>query len=162
MNNRTRFWMIGGALVLGVTIAGVALAQGMHHGMGRSDFGRMLNYYADALDLSSAQQDQIKQIWAKEKPTMEPLMQQMHQFHGQMSQLTDNGTFDEAKVRALATQQSQTFVEMAVQHARVKSEMMQVLTPEQRTKFAELQAKHAQRWQKHMQGKESLPPPPED
>ena len=163
MSNPTRFWMIGGALVLALAIAGVALGQGMHHGMGHgSDFGRMLNYYADALDLSSAQQDQIKQIWAKEKPSMEPLMQQMHQFHGQMSQLTDNGTFDEAKVRALATQQSQTFVEMAVQHARVKSEMMQVLTPEQRTKFAQLQAKHAERWQKHMQGKEGPPPPPED
>jgi protein CpxP len=162
MSKRTRFWLIGGALVLALAVAGAALAQGMHHGMGHGfNFDRMLNYYADALDLSSAQQDQIKGIWAKEKPTLEPLMQQMHQFHSQMSQLTDNGTFDEAKVRALATQQSQTMVEMAVQHARIKSEMLQVLTPDQRTKFTQLQAKHEQRMQDHMKGMQG-PPPPEE
>lgn len=162
MSNRTRFWMIGGALVLALTVAGVALAQGMHHRMGHGfNFDRMLNYYADALDLSSAQQDQIKGIWAKEKANIEPLMQQMHQFHSDMEKLTDSGTFDEAKVRALATQQSQNMVELAVQHARIKSEMLQVLTPEQRTKFAQLHAKHERRMQEHMQHMQA-PPAQED
>ena len=41
----------------------------------------MLGFYADKLDLSSAQQDQMKAIWAKEKPTLQPLMQQMRQNH---------------------------------------------------------------------------------
>jgi len=151
MSNRTRVLVIGGALVLALAVAGAALAQGMHHGMGHGfNFDRMLNYYADALDLSGAQQDQIKAIWQKEKPTVQPLMQQMHQFHGDLEKLTDNGAFDEAKVRALATQQSQTMIELAVQHARIKSEMMQVLTPDQRTKFAQLQAKHEQRMRQHM------------
>jgi periplasmic protein CpxP/Spy len=160
MSNRTRVLAIGGALVLALAVAGAALAQGMHHGMGHGfDFDHMLNYYADALDLTSAQQDQIKGIWAKEKPTLEPLMQQMHQFHGDLEKLTDNGTFDEAKVRALATQQSQTMIELAVQHARVKSEMMQVLTPDQKTKFAQLQAKHEQRMKQHM---EHMGGPPSD
>jgi len=160
MSNRTRVLAIGGALVLALAVAGAALAQGMHHGMGHGfDFDHMLNYYADALDLTSAQQDQIKGIWAKEKPTLEPLMQQMHQFHGDLEKLTDNGTFDEAKVRALATQQSQTMIELAVQHARVKSEMMQVLTPDQKTKFAQLQAKHEQHMQRHM---EHMGGPPSD
>jgi periplasmic protein CpxP/Spy len=160
MSNRTRVLAIGGALVLALAVAGAALAQGMHHGMGhRFDFDHMLSYYADALDLTSAQQDQIKGIWAKEKPTLEPLMQQMHQFHGDLEKLTDNGTFDEAKVRALATQQSQTMIELAVQHARVKSEMMQVLTPDQKTKFAQLQAKHEQRMKQHM---EHMGGPPSD
>jgi protein CpxP len=152
MSNRTRVLAIGGVLILALAVAGAALAQGMHHGMGHGfGFDRMLNYYADALDLTSAQQDQIKAIWEKEKPTLKPLMQQMHQFHGDLEKLTDNGTFDEAKVRALATQQSQTMIEMAVQHARIKSEMMQVLTPDQKTKFAQLQAKHQQRMG-HMDG----------
>jgi periplasmic protein CpxP/Spy len=151
MSNRTRVLAIGGVLVLALAVAGAALAQGMHHGMGHGfGFDRMLNYYADALDLTSAQQDQIKAIWEKEKPTLKPLMQQMHQFHGDLEKLTDNGTFDEAKVRALATQQSQTMIEMAVQHARIKSEMLQVLTPDQKTKFAQLQAKHQQRMKEHM------------
>lgn len=150
--NRIRISVIGGVLALALAVAGVALAQGMHHGMGHGfNFEHMLNYYADALDLSTAQQDQIKAIWAKEKPTLEPLMQQMHQFHSDMEKLSDSGTFDEAKVRTLATQQSQTMIEMAVQHARIKSEMLQVLTPDQRTKFTQLEAKHEQRMHEHMQ-----------
>jgi protein CpxP len=152
MSNRTRILVIGGALVLALAVAGAALAQGMHHGMGHGfNFDRMLNYYADALDLTSAQRDQVKAIWVKETPTVQPLMQQMKQFHSDMNKLEQSGPFDEAKVRALATQQSQTMIEMAVQHARIKSEMVQVLTPDQKTKLAQLEAKHEQRMQHHMQ-----------
>lgn len=159
MSTRTKFVAIGSALVLALVIAGVALAQGMHNGMGhRHGFERMLNYYSQALNLSTDQQDQIKAIWAKEKPALEPLMQQMKQFHTQMEALTNTGTFDEVKVRALATQQSQAMTEMMVQHARIKSEMMQVLTPDQKTKFSQLEAQHQQRWMQHMKGAQGAPP----
>jgi len=152
---------IGAAVILAVT---VVLAQGMHgHGGPMSHgFEHMLGFYAERLDLTSAQQDQIKAIWAKEKPTVKPLMQQLRQFHSDMNKLGSDGAFDEAKVRALATQQSQTMIELAVQHARIKSEMMQVLTPEQKTKFAELQARHEQRMQRHMHFKHEAPEPPSD
>ena len=138
---RFRFLSIGSAVLLGVA---ALVAQGMHGHGGRMgfDFDRMLNFYADKLDLTSAQQDQIKAIWAKEKPTLEPLMQQMHQNHKAMEALQQSGPFDEAKTRALATQNAQTMIEMQVQHARIKSEMMQVLTPDQKTKFAQLEASH--------------------
>ena len=39
-----------------------------------------------------------------------------------------SGSFDEAKVRELAAQQTQTMTELTVQHARIASEMVQVLT----------------------------------
>ena len=158
VSTRTKFVAIGSALVLALVIAGVALAQGMHEGMGHHGFERMLNYYSKALNLSTDQQDQIKAIWAKEKPTLEPLMQQTHTFRTQMDGLTNNGTFDEAKVRALATQQAQTLIELQVQHARIKSEMMQVLTPDQKTKFAQLEAQHQQHWMQHMKGMQGAPP----
>jgi Spy/CpxP family protein refolding chaperone len=47
-------------------------------------------------------------------------------------------------------------IELQVQHARIKSEMMQVLTADQKTKLAEFEAKRDARMSKHM------PPPPED
>jgi protein CpxP len=138
---RFRFLSIGAAVLLGVA---ALLAQGMHSHSGAMgfDFDRMLGFYSEKLDLSSSQQDQIKAIWAKEKPTLEPLMQQMHQNHAAMNALQANGSFDEAKTRALATQNAQTMIEMQVQHARIKSEMMQVLTADQKTKFAQLEAQH--------------------
>ena len=154
-STRTRVLVIGAAIVLAVA---AALAQGMHGRGGPGGFEHMLGFFTDYLDLTTAQQAQIKAIMQKEKPGLEPLMQQTKQFHAQMSQLEQSGTFDEAKVRALATQQSQTMIELAVQHARIKSEMVQVLTADQKTKLAQFEAKREQRMQ-HMH---HMPAPPSD
>ena len=152
---RFRILSIGAAVLLGVA---ALFAQGMygHHGH-MSDFGSMLGFYADALDLSSAQQDQIKAIWQKEKPAIHPLMQQMHQNRAAMNALVESGPFDEAKVTALATQNAQTMIQLQVAHARIKSEMLQVLTADQKSKYQQLEAKHEARMKNHMP-----PPPPND
>src|SRR5260370_34047397 len=144
----------GAAVILGVA---AAIAQGMHgHGGPDGHFNHMLEFFTDYLDLSSAQQAQVKAIWEKEKPTLQPLMKQMHQNHADMQALETSGPFDEAKTRALATSNAQTMIELQVQHARIKSEMIQVLTPEQKTKFANFEAKKAA----HMHG--HMGPPPQD
>jgi len=143
--------VISAAVLLGV----VALAaQGMPGGPHRG-FERMLAFYADKLDLSSAQQDQIKAIWQKEKPTVRSLMQQMRQNRQAMDSLVENSPFDEVKVRALATQNSQTMIELQVEHARIKSEMLQVLTPDQKSKFQQIEAERQARMKDHT-------PPPSD
>ena len=64
------------------------------------------------LDLTDAQQAQVKAIMAKEKPTFKPLMLQMAQGHAQLRDLVIISGFDEAKVRELAAQQSQTMTEL--------------------------------------------------
>lgn len=154
-STRIRILTIGSAVILAVA---AAIAQGMHgHGGPGGGFEHMLGFMSDYLDLSAAQQDQVKAIWAKEKPTIEPLMQQMHQNHANMLALEASGPFDEAKTRALATQQAQTQIEMQVQHARIKAEMMQVLTADQKAKFAQFEAKREARMQNHMAS-----PPPAD
>ncbi|MGD0792310.1 MAG: Spy/CpxP family protein refolding chaperone [Terriglobales bacterium] len=153
-STRIRILTIGAAVLL--TVA-AAIAQGMHgHGGPGRDFGHMLGFFTDYLDLTSAQQDQVKAIWEKEKPNLEPLMKQMHQNHANMRALEASGPFDEAKTRALATQNAQTMIELQVQHARIKSEMMQVLTVDQKAKLANFEAKREARMKEHM------PPPPED
>jgi len=146
----------GAALVVALSIAGVALAQGMHrHGGPMADFGfglggPMLGYYSDVLDLTQAQQDQMKAILEKEKPTIQPLMKQLMQAHKDLSSLEDAGTFDEAKVRALAAANTQTLTELIVQKARIHSELAQVLTADQKTKLAAVKAKHEARWKSHV------------
>jgi protein CpxP len=143
---RTRILTLGAA----VLFTACAFAQGMHHHGG---FQHMLKQ----LDLTSDQQAQVKAVWAKEKPVMQPLMQQMRQNHTAMKALEESGPFDEAKVTALATQNSQAMIQLQVEHSRVKSEIMQILTPEQKTKLAEIEAKHAARWK----GQNAPPPPSE-
>jgi len=145
--------LVGLALVLTLTAA-VGISQTVRrahmHGDGMFE-GHMLHFFTDYLDLTDAQQAQVKDIMAKEKPALKPLMQQMAQSHQQIRELTMAGTFDEAKVRTLATQQAQTMTEMIVQKARIESEMIQILTPEQKTKLNDFMAEHEQRMMKHMQ-----------
>jgi protein CpxP len=127
----------------------VARASG--HGHHRGGFGQMLGLYADYLDLTDAQRTQMKDIMTKEKPSIQPLMKQLADSHQQLRQLETAGTFDEAKVRAVATQQAQTMTELTVQKARIKSQLMQVLTPDQKDKMAKFEARRQARFQKHFQ-----------
>jgi len=151
-STRIRILTIGAAVLLAVA---AAIAQGMHgHGGPDGDFHHMMGFFTHYLDLTSDQQSQVKAIWEKEKPTLQPLMKQMHQNHADMRALEASGPFDEAKTRALATQNAQTMIELQVQHARIKSEMMQVLTADQKAKLAEFEAKKEARMGKHM-----TPPP---
>ncbi len=142
-----RILTIAAAVLL---VAAAAIAEGRHGYGGPGGFRHMLKQ----LDLTSAQQDQVKAIWAKEKPTLQPLMQQMRQNHSAMNALEASGPFDEAKTRALVTQNSQTMIELQVEHARIKSEIMQILTADQKAKLAQLEANRAAHMSKH------TPPPP--
>jgi len=151
-STRIRIVTIGAAVLLAVA---AAIAQGMHgHGGPDGDFHHMMGFFTHYLDLTSDQQSQVKAIWEKEKPNLQPLMKQMHQNRADMRALEASGPFDEAKTRALATQNAQTMIELQVQHARIKSEMMQVLTADQKAKLAEFEAKKEARMGKHM-----TPPP---
>jgi Spy/CpxP family protein refolding chaperone len=146
-STRIRIITIGAAVILAVA---AAIAQGMHGHHGRDgDFNHMLTFFTDYLDLTADQQTQAKAIWAKEKTNLEPLMKQMHQNHADMRTLEASGPFDEAKTRALATSHAQTMIEVEVQHARIKSELTQVLTADQKTKLAQFEAKHEGRMHDH-------------
>jgi Spy/CpxP family protein refolding chaperone len=148
---------------LGVMLVGaIALSQTVGradrmHGHGFPFRGHMLGFFADYLDLTDAQQAQMKQILEKEKPTIQPLLEQLGQGHQQLRQLEESGTFDESKVRALAAQNSQAMTELIVQKARIQSELIQVLTPDQKAKFTKFMDRRAERFHKWMN--DSAQPP---
>jgi periplasmic protein CpxP/Spy len=142
-STRNRILIIGAAVMLA---AAAAIAQGMHgHGGPGGEFHHMLKQ----LDLTADQHTQVKAIFEKEKPTLQPLMQQMRQNHQAMKALEASGPFDENKTRALATQNSQTMVDLQVEHERIKSEIMQILTPDQKAKLAQIEANHEAHMSKH-------------
>ena len=143
-----------------VLVAGAAMAQ-HHWGHGGDDFfgGPMFGFFTEYLDLTDAQQAQIKDMFAKEKPTLEPLFQQEMQSRKDMMQLITSGNFDEGKAQAIATQGAQIHTQLEVQHARIAAQAYQLLTPEQKTKLAQFISKREQRFenrmQEHMQGGQS-------
>ena len=107
-----------------------------------ADFDRQIESLSrqtqSGMPVTDAQQQQIKAIMEAEKPKMQPLMEQLRQERQQMNTLTESGAFDEAAVRAAAGKQAQTETDLAVERARVKSQIFAVLTPEQRTKAQEM------------------------
>jgi protein CpxP len=107
------------------------------------------------LDLSDAQRAQVKQIMTAEKPTLKPLMQQEMQNHQQMTALVRSGSFEEVKAQAIAAQGAQIHTQIAVERAKIDAQVYQLLTPDQKTKLAERQAKRSQ-WMEHDQ---AGPPP---
>lgn len=125
-------------------------APPMHrHEMGMGE-GHMMGFFAKYLDLTDAQRTQMKDVMHKEHATMKPLMQQEHQLDQQLRQYVE-GTYEEAKVQALVSQQAQTLVQIKVQETRIHNELYQLLTPDQQAKMKEFEAKHEERMQKHMQ-----------
>jgi protein CpxP len=148
-STRIRILTIGAVVMLAIA---AVIAQGPHGFGGPGEFHHMLRQ----LDLTTDQHAQVKAIFEKEKPTLQPLMQQMRQNHTAMTALEAAGPFDEAKVTALATQNSQTMVQLQVEHERIKSEVIQILTPDQKAKLAQIEANHEARMSRH------APPPTTD
>jgi protein CpxP len=138
------------ALVLG-TGAGLAIAQTGHHGYGGGSEHHMLAMMTEHLGLTDAQQAQVKQIFANEKPTMQPLMQQLHQTEQQLRQLETSNNFDEGKARELASQRTQVMTDLRVEQAKVHNQIFNLLTPDQKTKAIDFMNRREQRFQQHMQ-----------
>jgi Spy/CpxP family protein refolding chaperone len=147
---RNRFLAIAGiaVLVFGATVLALGHGlQGIHgqgpHGRGErrgpGPFGPgMVEHMARELNLTSEQQTQIKALLDAAHATEEPRHAKMQELHKQLEEVTANGQFDEAKVRAIANEQAQLMADSMVEHERMKSKVYGILTVEQRTKADEM------------------------
>lgn len=141
------------ALAAGLTAAVVNQetgGKGRHHGW-------MLARMSKELNLTSDQQAKIKTILETEQAKMQPLRQQLRQ-----NRLAENssstGAFDEAQVRAFATKQAQIMTDLTVERQRTKSQILAVLTPDQRAKALALMQQHGQRRHHRKQQEKSQQP----
>jgi protein CpxP len=138
--------MLGSAIAKSQTADAPPPMRGHAFGME----GRVMGFWAKALNLTDDQKAQMKALLQKERPTVKPLMTQLHQMDQQLKQY-EEGTYDEAKVQGLVSQQAQTLVQLRVQESRIHNELFQLLTPDQQSKLKELEANHEARMQQHMQ-----------
>jgi Spy/CpxP family protein refolding chaperone len=150
-----KLFLVPVAIILAVAagLAGTVYAQGAGPGFG---FGRhggwMLKHMAKQLNLTDAQQAQIRTIMQGERPKIQPLMQQLRQ-NEQAQNAAITGDFNEAQARAFAQKQTQIMNDLIVEKQRVKSQIYAVLTPEQRQKAIQLMQQREQRHQERMQKK---------
>jgi protein CpxP len=115
---------------------------------GRGMKGGFGEGFAEKLNLTDAQKEQMKQIAARFRESTKALRQQGRENRGGEFDALKDGTFNDAAVRAAAQARANARVEMEVAHARMMSEMYAILTPEQK---AQLAAERQQREQKRQE-----------
>ena len=153
--------LLGSAIASSQTADNAQPAPPVHgHALARRGYmmaGHTMGFYARHLNLTDDQKTEMKAVLQKERPGMRPLMQQEHQIDLQLHELAE-GTFDVAKVQALATQKAQIQVQLTVAQTRIHNELYKVLTSEQQSQLKELEANREARMQKRMQQAPSAPP----
>ena len=117
-----------------------------------------IEHLSRELNLTDAQTAELKPFLDTERPAVEALMKKLDEAHKQLNETTAGGHFDEAQVRALATQQAQTMADLIVEQERVKAKIYNALTPEQRAKVEEMHKRGGPRGRRP--GPPDGPPPP--
>jgi len=145
---KTRILAIAGIVVLFISgtiftlgYARAGMQHGQRHGGQRGhQFGgpEMVEHMARELNLTDDQQAQVKTILESARAAIEPLHKKMEEAHRQIEAATANGQFDEAQIRAIASQQAQAMIDSIVEHERTKAKIYSILTAEQRVKADEL------------------------
>ncbi len=161
---KTKFWSVAIALLALVLCGTVMLsyaqqsdAQGAA-GWGGGHRHAHMGWMAKQLNLTDAQKAQIKTMMQAQHATMRPLMQQLAENRQAMLTATANGAFDQAKVTAIANQQSQLMAQLMVQKQSMQHQIYtQVLTADQRTTADQMRQKQLARIAEHLQ-KLSQPP----
>ena len=121
-------------------------------GPGRHEFGAF-GPFGRELNLTDDQKAQIKKIQDSFRESDKALFDQLRALHEKQGDPI-SGAFDEAAVRSAAEARAKIQVELEVSHAKMMSQVLGVLTAEQKT---QLQAHHDQ--MKRM-GPQPPPPPP--
>jgi Spy/CpxP family protein refolding chaperone len=144
------------ALAVVLVIAGAFIAVRIHslyRGSAGHMFERRMAILAWRLHLTSAQREKIKSMMRADLSSAQPLLRELTSGQEQMLAATQNGSFDEAKVRSIAERQSQTIAQLIVIKERFLAQVYSnVLTPEQRTKADAIRRQSAHRINQHLQG----------
>lgn len=149
--------MIGLAtMVLGSTVSAVVRNERANRPIIDRIVGRLTRH----LDLTDAQQTQVKSILEADRSTVVTLFAEAAKNRQQLKESTASGKFDEAQIRSLAARQAQVMTEMIVARARVKAKIYnEVLTAEQRAKADQVLQRLDSRWQRRFHhGAEGIVP----
>jgi protein CpxP len=109
------------------------------------------------LQLSDAQRAQIKEIFAGSRDTIRPLAQQLREKQAALRESTAGGTFDEASVRAQAQDIAAVQAQLIVARTHIRTQLLGVLSDEQKTRLSELRAERIQQFRERRQ-QHSAPP----
>lgn len=92
------------------------------------------------VDLTDAQKTKMQTIMKNNRESSKTLRDQMRTNQQELRKASDSGSFNESQVTALAQKQGGLHAQMIVQKHKVKAEMFNILTTDQKAKLAEKKA----------------------
>src|SRR5579885_3071386 len=127
------------------------------HGHG----GAMAMHHAlfDKLDLSDAQRDQIRQIMQQSVQQMKPQMETLHRQREAFESMTPGSAGYQTAAANLAQAEADVARAHVLQHAALRAQVYNLLTPAQRSQLSALQAQHQAREQQWEQFQAQHPLP---
>ena len=143
--------LVAGAIVAGMLMTGTALAQGPRAGgPGRgigpgAGRGMMGGLPLASLNLTQAQQDLIRDIRERHRTDRQSLEGRLREAQAAQRAAVSAIPFNEAQIRAATLALAEVQADLAVQQARVHSEIVAVLTPEQHGRLRTARAQQEQR-----------------
>jgi|CXWL01.1.fsa_nt_gi protein CpxP len=153
MNTRTKI-LSGVALSGALLFLGVTAVHSQPPGGGRGGFGGFgghghhggpgggpAMFLLHGLDLTDDQESQIKALHEAQEETIEAQSEALGEARKALHQMVLSGTYTEAAAAPYAAQIGTASAEMARLHAKLGSEIYNLLTPEQRTEISERMAK---------------------
>ena len=141
------------AVLAGLLTGGIAIAQGPGPGRGgRGGFGGPVGpggpgLPLQALNLSETQQDQIKQLMQQYRQQDQNVGEQLRSAMEAQRKAMETLPVDEGLIRSTTQALVEAQTEMAIQQARLQSEIFALLTPDQQAQVRKLQAERDQRAQ---------------
>lgn len=133
--------LIGGiaATLIATSVAGVAIAQE------KGEYRQAR--FAKELNLTEEQQTRMKQLWDQRFEERKEMREsrQGHGYMGAMRSLDPASETFQADVDKMIAEAQTRVAERIQDHARMKQEMSEILTPEQQAKMQEMMAQRGER-----------------
>ncbi len=143
------------AVLAGLLAGGVALAQGPGPGRrgpgGFGGFGGPGGLPLRALNLTETQQDQIKQVMQRSREQNRNVGEQLRTAAEAERTAVETIPVDEGLIRSTTQALVEAQTEMAIQRARLQSEIFALLTMDQQAQVKKLRADRAQRAQRRFE-----------
>jgi Spy/CpxP family protein refolding chaperone len=153
------------AVLAGLVAAGVGFAQGPGGGRrggpggfggpvgpgGRGGLNGPGGLPLQALNLTEAQQDQVKQLREQYRTQSQSIGEQLRSAMEAQRKAVETIPVDEGAIRSTTQAIVEAQTEMAIQQARLQGEIFSLLTPDQQAQVRKLQAERDQRAQQQRQ-----------
>jgi protein CpxP len=153
--NRLR-WLTAAVAVVTLLAGGLVYAQGPRGGRpgGPGGRGPLAGLPLRELQLTDAQQEQVRQIRSRHETQMRDALAKLQTARRAQQAAVQTVPADEAQITSLTQDMVQTEVDVAIQASRLNSEIWSVLTPDQQTQLKKLRTERQAQFEQRRENRQ--------